>query len=303
MRKFINCDVLAVLGKIMEHNTQSWQTDLEIDKEILTKAAQENDRHDKRFLWLSRPCGTLCVKEKDAYLRNTSSHNSWRYYHEQTNDRIAAYAVELDELKDGVVKGDIYELDYSACVKDIRDKAVAIGNVQLTCGNDNFVLPYSSNWFDLLPLHKADHEAALAMARANRLTERYANWDLEKLKLEYGYDGTDAYSVYQLKPCMEEFRFEPYYRIEKSGHNLTVEDYDMIYTDKRNGETLDDIYIRFNIDHPKDYVGYSLSVSDVIVLVENGERTAYFVDSVGFKKLPDFFSDAIGMQAKKQMQM
>lgn len=53
-------------------------------------------------------------------------------------------------------------------------------------------------------------------------------------------------------------------------------------------ETLEAIYTKFNIDHPADYKAHSLSVSDIVVLHENGENTAHFVDSFGFTELPKF---------------
>ena len=61
------------------------------------------------------------------------------------------------------------------------------------------------------------------------------------------------------------------------------------YYEYIEGETLEDIYRRFNIDHPEDFRGHSLSVSDVVVLHENGADTTYYVDSIGFRELPDFF--------------
>ncbi len=45
------------------------------------------------------------------------------------------------------------------------------------------------------------------------------------------------------------------------------------------GTSLEDIYTRFNIDHPKDFKGHSLSVSDVVVLHQNGQDAAHYVDS------------------------
>lgn len=314
MRKFINCDVLSVLGEIMRHNTEHWQEDFDIDKEILSDAAEENDKTDKRFLWMSRSCGTHCLKEKDVYLRDTSPHNAWRFYDEQTNDKVIAYAVELDGFKDGVLKGDLYELDYHASADNIRRFAVPIEKVKLYCNDGSeMVLLYNDLWHEkaqeyryskreFIPDNEYDYNAALTVARADRLTARnYANWDLGKLKMEYGEDATSAFSIYQLKS--DEHRFDSYSRMQSKGYEPIVDDYEMIYTDELNGETLDGIYSRFNIDHPKDYVGYSLSVSDVIVLIKNGNRTAYFIDSVGFKELPDFFSGAGGMQMQKELEM
>ena len=78
--------------------------------------------------------------------------------------------------------------------------------------------------------------------------------------------------------------------VQGKGLSVDRDHYQMVYAMQREpGETLEDIYRRFNIDHPEDFKGHSLSVSDVVVLHEKGTDTAYYVDSIGFKELPDFF--------------
>ena len=77
--------------------------------------------------------------------------------------------------------------------------------------------------------------------------------------------------------------------LESSGLSVDRDNYRMVYAMQREpGETLEDIYRRFNIDHPEDFKGHSLSVSDVVVLHGNGADAAWYVDSIGFKELPDF---------------
>ncbi len=77
--------------------------------------------------------------------------------------------------------------------------------------------------------------------------------------------------------------------IERHGYQVKKEDYELIYSDKMlYGDTLDSLYEKFNIAHPEDYTGHSLSVSDIVVLNENGKVKAYFVDSISFRELPDF---------------
>ncbi len=44
----------------------------------------------------------------------------------------------------------------------------------------------------------------------------------------------------------------------------------------------------FNDDPPADYKAHSLSVSDVVIMNQNGDMKAYFVDRFGFQELPDF---------------
>ena len=101
----------------------------------------------------------------------------------------------------------------------------------------------------------------------------------------------DTFSIYQLKRGDEtrDFRFEPYDRLAATGHTAEQTNYDLIYTAELTpGTSLEDIYTRFNIDHPKDFKGHSLSVSDVVVLHQNGQDTAHYVDSNGYRQVPEF---------------
>ena len=50
-------------------------------------------------------------------------------------------------------------------------------------------------------------------------------------------------------------------------------------------------YTRFNIDHPADFKGHSLSVSDVVVLHQDGKDTAHYCDRVGFSEVPEFLHE------------
>ena len=102
----------------------------------------------------------------------------------------------------------------------------------------------------------------------------------------------DTFSIYQLKRDDKtvDLRFEPYDRLTAAGHTVDMANYDRIYTaDLAPGTSLEDIYTRFNVDHPKDFKGHSLSVSDVVVLHQNGQDTAHYVDSIGYKEVPEFW--------------
>ena len=101
----------------------------------------------------------------------------------------------------------------------------------------------------------------------------------------------DTFSIYQLKRGDEtrDFRFEPYDRLAATGRTADRANYDLIYTAELTpGTSLEDIYTQFNIDHPKDFKGHSLSVSDVVVLHQNGHDTAHYVDGSGYRQVPEF---------------
>ena len=117
------------------------------------------------------------------------------------------------------------------------------------------------------------------------------------------YGSSDKYGIYQLKhnPELNHLRFEGTESLKRMGITkdnfdaIKPENYELIYVgnlselqEQTEGETLGAIYEKFNIDHPEDYRGHSLSVSDIVVLHQNGENSANFVDSFGFTGLPDF---------------
>ena len=104
----------------------------------------------------------------------------------------------------------------------------------------------------------------------------------------------DSFSIYQLKRGDEtrDLRFEPYDRLTAAGHTVDPANYDLIYSAPlAPGTSLEDIFTRFNIDHPKDFKGHSLSVSDVVVLHQDGQDTAHYVDSFGYKSVPEFLQE------------
>ena len=101
----------------------------------------------------------------------------------------------------------------------------------------------------------------------------------------------DTFRIYQLKRGEDtrELQFESYDRLKESGQILNPDNYVKVYeAELSKGLSLEDIYTRFNIDHPKDFYGHSLSVSDVVVLHKDGKDTAHYVDRLGYKEAPEF---------------
>ncbi len=130
------------------------------------------------------------------------------------------------------------------------------------------------------------------------LAESGANKEAQLL-----YGDTDKYGIYQLKdnPELRDFHFAGTAELLKRGilsddfKEIQPGNYNLVYAGELSdiqgqsqGEKLNAIFEKFNIDHPADYRGHSLSVSDIVVLHENGKNSAQFVDSFGFTELPDF---------------
>lgn len=105
-----------------------------------------------------------------------------------------------------------------------------------------------------------------------------------------------TYSIYQLKDGdgMRDYHFASMSELEDKGLSVKLESYEKVYEALKTSEdTLDSIYYKFNMKHPADFRGHSLSVSDVIVFHENGVDTAHYVDSFGFAAVPDFLATKV----------
>lgn len=110
-----------------------------------------------------------------------------------------------------------------------------------------------------------------------------------EMRLLYGNES--RFGIYQLKDAEEtrDIRFMAMDYLEMKGIPVSKENYTLVYTGElKEGMSLEDIYTRFNIDRPADFTGHSLSVSDVVVLHQDGENTSHYVDSVGYREIPEF---------------
>lgn len=120
------------------------------------------------------------------------------------------------------------------------------------------------------------------------------------------YASTDKYGIYQLKPNpeLDSLRFEGTESLKRMGITkdnfdaIKPENYTLLYVGELSelqketqGATLEAIFEKFNLDHPEDFRGHSLSVSDIVVLHQNGQNTAHIVDSFGYTEIPDFLRE------------
>lgn len=108
------------------------------------------------------------------------------------------------------------------------------------------------------------------------------------------------FSIYQVPPGPEgrDFRYRSYEDLQADGLSVDRKNYQLVYTAPLDKDTtLDEIYRRFNIEHPADYKGHSLSTGDIVVFRQDGKQTAYYVDEgADYRQVPEFFA-----QPEKQL--
>ena len=122
----------------------------------------------------------------------------------------------------------------------------------------------------------------------------------EYVASDYEAPAQPNFSIYQVPPCPEgrDFRYRSYEDLQADGLSVDRKNYQLVYTAPLDKDTtLDEIYRRFNIEHPADYKGHSLSTGDIVVFRQDGKQIAYYVDEgADYRQVPEFFA-----QPEKQL--
>ena len=157
MRKYENVDIVAALGAVVELNTAHYKSDFQYDIEQFKKAARNPDGENNRFLWLSRPSGTYCQRERDTYIKDTAAFNYWNgcatilgkdtpFDKVIVNDRVMTYAVEVTGIENGRIKGNLFELDYRDHIRQLNRVALPLHTVTATYKDGTaYTLPHKEH--------------------------------------------------------------------------------------------------------------------------------------------------------------
>lgn len=216
------------------------------------------------------------------------------------------YAAEHPEAH--AAKEELYENLMAGRISALDEKLAALGQTQedyLPSEIEKF--KDATGYEEFLDFDPAEVKAALENPDKSRIDEMLAF--AEKAEREYMAEAAayvqtpadiaeqaqtvprDTFSIYQLKSGNEtlDYRFEPLDAIRNNGLSVKPENYEQVYTAPlTEQDSLESIYTRFNINHPADFKGHSLSVSDIVVLHQDGKDTAHYCDRFGFSQVPEF---------------
>ena len=205
-------------------------------------------------------------------------------------------------------KEELYEKLMAGRISALDEKLAALGQTQedyLPSEIEKF--KDATGYEEFLDFDPAEVKAALENPDKSRIDEMLTF--AEKAEREYMAEAAayvqtpadiaeqaqtvprDTFSIYQLKSGNEtlDYRFEPLDAIRNNGLSVKPENYEQVYTAPlTEKDSLESIYTRFNIDRPADFKGHSLSVSDIVVLHQDGKDTAHYCDRFGFSQVPEF---------------
>ena len=220
--------------------------------------------------------------------------------------RDPQYAADHPEAQ--AAKEELYENLMAGRISALDEKLAALGQTQedyLPSEIEKF--KDATGYEEFLDFDPAEVKAALENPDKSRIDEMLTF--AEKAEREYMAEAAayvqtpadiaeqaqtvprDTFSIYQLKSGNEtlDYRFEPLDAIRNNGLSVKPENYEQVYTAPlTEKDSLESIYTRFNINRPADFKGHSLSVSDIVVLHQDGKDTAHYCDRFGFSQVPEF---------------
>lgn len=127
-------DLLDFLSRVVLENTRAYQSDFEQDVKTLVQAAEESNMENRVFYWMSRPCGTWCVREREVFLQDSEAYHIWTHY-EAMPEGIRAYRVVVTGRQDGRIIGDVFPLHYREQVQRVIRSALPIATVEAAYPN------------------------------------------------------------------------------------------------------------------------------------------------------------------------
>lgn len=213
-----------------------------------------------------------------------------------------ASLITLPDLLDQI--GDIVQDDFYILPSSLHEVIIVPQNTQMSL-DELSEMVHSINESQVAAEELLSDKVQHYDTKAHLLENAYAH----QMRIEHEQSSmarpetTLSYDIYQIREgdAYHSLRFANLSELEHMNQPVQKSNYEPVYAgtlleNATNGQTsytevLESLYEKFNLQHPADYRGHSLSVSDVVVLHENGRNTAYFCDSIGFKEVPEFLQD------------
>lgn len=198
--------------------------------------------------------------------------------------------------------------------KDSRTREIEAESTAFVVSNhygidtSDYSFGYLASWSSSRELEELQSSLETIQKQANELIDRIdekllelqkeknieieTSKDIEKeITLEHKIEEKTSFSIYQIPEGKDfrDIRFLNYKDLENQNLKPKSSNYTKVYEGNLfKNRTLEDIFVEFNTTLPTDYRGRSLSVSDVIVIDNQIKPEAYYIDDIGFVKLPSF---------------
>lgn len=182
--KFEGVDILDFLGQVVELHTQHYKEDFDVDKELIQKVALSGEPEERRLLWMSRPCGTYCLSEREVYLQESNENKVWMFYHE---DKLRAIQDSKRQLYERYALGEI-DLETYRSQKAVYDaELVQAKNVHaaITAQTKQIQSDYEARLKQREIVQEVGSTDVLTQSLIDRLINRVYVFPGDRIEIEY----------------------------------------------------------------------------------------------------------------------
>ena len=132
MRKQTDVDILAELSKLVDAHVRHYKEDFVLDQRLITQAAKAELPEDRTLIWFCRECGTHCLRESQAFIRDTREHSTLRFYAEQSGEDITARVIVPKQIKGKKIMGDVFEINFKDLAFKVAQDSISPITTQMS---------------------------------------------------------------------------------------------------------------------------------------------------------------------------
>ena len=161
MRKKMDVDIYEELSKLVDTHVKHYKEDFDLDQRLIMQAAKSELPEDRTLIWFCRECGTHCLRESQAFVRDTREHTTLRFYAEQSGEDITARIIVPKFVKGKKVMGDVYEVNF-------RDLAFKVAQDSISPAMTR--MAFADGFEQEVPFHKSLRQAELLVQEHGKIT-------------------------------------------------------------------------------------------------------------------------------------
>src|SRR5699024_7026420 len=160
MRKKMDVDIYEELSKLVDTHVKHYKEDFDLDQRLIMRAAKSELPEDRTLIWFCRECGTQCLRESQAFVRDTREHTTLRFYAEQSGEAITARIIVPKSVKGKKVMGDVYEVNFRDLANKVAQDSISPAMTRMA---------FADGFEQEVPFHKSLRQAEVLVQEHGKI--------------------------------------------------------------------------------------------------------------------------------------
>ena len=160
LREKTDVDIFEELSKLVDTHVKHYKEDFDLDQRLIMQAAKSELPEDRTFIWFCRECGTQCLRESQAFVRDTREHTTLRFYAEQSGEAITARIIVPKSVKGKKVMGDVYEVNFRDLANKVAQDSISPAMTRMA---------FADGFEQEVPFHKSLRQAEVLVQEHGKI--------------------------------------------------------------------------------------------------------------------------------------